>query len=90
MPSPHSSDSVNYSGPCQPPRPRGLAFILSIIMLAIYCGFVLLVAYNKPLLGSLIVPGLSWGILLGALVIIVAWILTFIYVAVSNRSAARK
>ena len=90
MSSPHPSDSVDYTGPRQPPRPRGLAFILSIIMLAIYCGFVLLVAYNKPLLGSLIVPGLSWGILLGALVIIVAWVLTFIYVVVSNRPATRE
>ena len=59
-------------------------------MLALYCGFVLLVAYNKPLLGSSIVPGLSWGILLGALVIVVAWLLTFIYVVVSNRPVVRK
>ena len=89
MPSPLPSESVEYSGPRQPPRPRGLAFVLSLIMLAIYCGFVLLEAYNKPLLGSLIVPGLSWGILLGALVIIVAWVLTFIYVVVSNRPVTR-
>ena len=89
MSSPHT-DPVDYSGPRQPPRPRGLAFVLSLVMLAIYCGFILLVAYDKPLLGSTITPGLSWGILLGALVIIVAWVLTFIYVLASRKSSAGK
>ena len=69
---------------------RGLAFVLSILMLAIYCGFILLVAYAKPFLGSSITPGLSWGILLGALVIIVAWVLTFVYVLASNKPSSGK
>ena len=64
--------------------------MLSILVLAMYCGFILLVAYAKPFLGSAIVPGLSWGILLGALVIIVAWVLTFIYVVASNKRVAAK
>ena len=62
-----------------------LPIVLSGSMLVIYLGFILLVAYDKPLLGQTIVPGLSWGILLGALVIVSAWLLTFIYVIVSNR-----
>jgi uncharacterized membrane protein (DUF485 family) len=53
-------------------------------MLATYFGFVLLVAYRKPLLGELVTPGLSLGILLGALVILVAWVLTGIYVRWAN------
>ncbi len=73
-----------------PPRPKGLGFVLSILVLAIYCGFILLVAYDKPLLGGEITPGLSWGILLGALVIITAWVLTFIYVAASNKPSTDK
>jgi uncharacterized membrane protein (DUF485 family) len=65
---------------------QGLSFILSALMLGIYAGFILLVAYNKPLMGKVIVPGLSWGILLGALVIISAWVLTLIYVLWANRN----
>jgi uncharacterized membrane protein (DUF485 family) len=49
-----------------------------------YFGFVLLVAFNKPLLATTVVPGLSLGILLGALVIVVAWGLTWIYISWAN------
>jgi uncharacterized membrane protein (DUF485 family) len=51
---------------------------LTIAMMFIYFGFILLIAYNKPLLGTLIAPGLSLGILLGALVIVAAWVLIYI------------
>lgn len=54
-------------------------------MVAIYFGFILLVAFNKPLLGRLISPGLSLGVLLGALVIMSSWILTWIYVRWANK-----
>jgi uncharacterized membrane protein (DUF485 family) len=61
-----------------------VAMSLTAAMMAAYFGFILLVAFNKPLLGSLLVPGLSLGMLLGALVIIVAWVLTWIYVRWAN------
>jgi uncharacterized membrane protein (DUF485 family) len=61
------------------------AIVLTLVMIAIYFGFILLIAYNKPLMGTLIMPGLSLGILLGALVIVSAWLLTWIYVRWSNR-----
>jgi uncharacterized membrane protein (DUF485 family) len=54
-------------------------------MFALYFGFILLIAFQKPLLGRLIAPGLSLGILLGALVIVVSWGLTFVYVRWANR-----
>lgn len=60
------------------------AFILSAAMLIIYFGFILLIAFNKPFLATILVPGLSLGILLGALVIVAAWILTLIYVRWAN------
>jgi uncharacterized membrane protein (DUF485 family) len=63
-----------------------LALTLTILMLLTYFGFVLLVAYDKPLLGQILTPGLSIGILLGALVILVAWLLTGIYVRWANRT----
>jgi uncharacterized membrane protein (DUF485 family) len=59
---------------------------LTAAMMIIYFGFILLVAFNKSLMGSLIVPGLSWGILLGALVIIAAWILIYVYIRWANNS----
>ena len=61
-----------------------IALSLTIAMMVVYFGFVLLVAFNKPLLGSLVTRGLSLGMLLGALVIIVAWALTWAYVQWAN------
>ena len=53
-------------------------------MMVAYFGFILLVAFNKPLLGNLVTRGLSVGVLLGALVIVVAWALTWIYIRWAN------
>jgi uncharacterized membrane protein (DUF485 family) len=61
-----------------------IAVTLTAATVAIYFGFILLVAYQGPLLGRLIVPGLSVGILLGALVIVASWLLTWIYVWWAN------
>ncbi len=54
-------------------------------MMVIYFGFILLVAYDKPLLTRVLAPGLSVGMLLGALVIVAAWVLMFVYVSWANR-----
>ena len=62
-----------------------IAVLLTVSMMILYFGFILLVAYAKPLLGSLVVPGLSLGILLGALVIVAAWVLIWIYVRWANK-----
>ena len=61
-----------------------LALSLTAAMLAIYLGFMLLVAWAKPLLGTMLVRGLSLGTLLGALVIVAAWVLIWIYVRWAN------
>lgn len=61
-----------------------IAFWLSGIMLIAYYGFILLVAFNKELLSRLLTPGLSLGILLGALVIVFAWVLTMVYTRWAN------
>ena len=61
-----------------------VAISLTSAMMVAYFGFILLVAFNKPLLGSILTPGLSLGMLLGALVIIVAWTLTWFYVRWAN------
>ena len=61
-----------------------VAISLTVAMMAAYFGFILLVAFNKPLLGRLVAPGLSLGILFGVLVILVAWVVTWLYVRWAN------
>jgi len=62
-----------------------IAIGLTAAMMVLYFGFILAVAYNKPLLGRAIVPGLSVGVLAGALLIVAAWLLIWIYVRWANR-----
>lgn len=62
-----------------------IAASLTAAMMAVYFGFVLLVAFRKDLLGALVARGLSLGMLLGALVIVTAWVLTWAYVRWANR-----
>jgi uncharacterized membrane protein (DUF485 family) len=61
-----------------------VAIALTVAMMVIYFGFILLVAFNKPLLGTILVPGLSVGILLGAMVIVASWLLIWIYTRWAN------
>jgi len=61
-----------------------IAIALTVAMMFLYFGFILLVAYAKPLLARIVVPGLSLGILLGALVIVAAWVLIWVYVRWAN------
>jgi uncharacterized membrane protein (DUF485 family) len=62
-----------------------IAFVLTSAMILIYFGFIMLIAFDKELLARTLTPGLSLGILLGALVIVAAWVLTFAYVRWANR-----
>ena len=62
-----------------------IAATLTVCMVCVYFGFIALVAYDATLLATLLHEGLSLGILLGALVIVAAWILTYVYVTWANR-----
>jgi uncharacterized membrane protein (DUF485 family) len=62
-----------------------IAIALTVAMMVLYFGFILLIAFAKPLLTHPVMPGLSLGILLGALVIVAAWVLIWIYVRWANR-----
>jgi len=62
-----------------------VAGALTAAVMVVYFGFILLIAWGKPLLATLIRPGLSLGILLGALVIVFSWLLTWVYVRWANR-----
>jgi len=61
-----------------------IAVALTAVMVAIYFGFILLIAYAKPFLARQLAPGLSIGIVLGALVILCSWLLTWVYVRWAN------
>jgi uncharacterized membrane protein (DUF485 family) len=63
-----------------------LGWTLTWVMLAIYLGFILLVAFNKPLLATPLAAGVTttWGIPIGLFVIVSAFILTGIYVSKAN------
>jgi uncharacterized membrane protein (DUF485 family) len=61
-----------------------VALTLTGAMVLLYFGFIALVAFGRPLLAVQVVPGLSLGILLGALVIVASWLLTWVYVRWAN------
>jgi uncharacterized membrane protein (DUF485 family) len=61
-----------------------MALGLTAAMVVLYFGFILLVAYGRPILARPLIPGLTVGILLGALVIVVSWVLTWVYVRWAN------
>jgi uncharacterized membrane protein (DUF485 family) len=64
---------------------NGFAVKLSIAMLVIYYGFILLVAFAKPLMAMKVGNGVtSLGIVLGLGVIVSAFLLTGIYVHRAN------
>jgi uncharacterized membrane protein (DUF485 family) len=61
-----------------------MALALTSGMVLIYFGFIALVAFGRPVLAIQVLPGLSLGILLGALVIVASWMLTWVYVRWAN------
>ena len=66
-------------------RRARIAGALTAAVMAVYFGFILLIAYAKPLLATKLRPGLSLGIALGALVIVISWLSTWLYVRWANR-----
>ena len=62
-----------------------IAIILTALVVVLYFGFIALIAFQKPLMGTLVMPGLSVGILLGSIVILTSWFLTYIYIRWANK-----
>ena len=68
-------------------RRSSLGWMLSLIMLVIYFGFILLVAYAPKFLGTPIGTGvMTIGIPIGLSVIVLAFVITGIYVRKANSS----
>jgi uncharacterized membrane protein (DUF485 family) len=61
-----------------------IAIVLTALVAIIYFGFILLIAYDKEMMATLLRPGLTVGILLGALVIVLSWLITWGYVRWAN------
>ena len=62
-----------------------LAWTLTAAMLAIYYGFILLIAFDKGGLGAVVVGSVtSLGIVIGLGVLVSAFVLVAVYVAIAN------
>ena len=70
-------------------KQRILSWTLTAVMLVIYIGFILLVAYNKEFLHSSFSGVISWGIPLGIGVIVASFVLCGIYSSISNKAFDR-
>jgi uncharacterized membrane protein (DUF485 family) len=93
MSEPSLSDSERLARVAEDPRYRRLvhrrgrfASILTAIILAAYFGYILLIAFDKPLLARPIANGVtSLGIPIGVGLILLSILLTAIYVRRANR-----
>ena len=65
-------------------RKNAVSLVLTLAMLAIYFGFIFLIAFRKDLVGARISANVTWGIPMGVGVIASAWVLTGIYVGWAN------
>lgn len=66
-------------------RKNRISLILTILTLAVYYGFIFLIAFNKEFFGRKITSRITIGIPIGIGVILLAWVFTGIYVRWANR-----
>jgi uncharacterized membrane protein (DUF485 family) len=62
-----------------------ISIILTAVLFLVYYGYVVLIAVNKPFLAQKIGEYTTLGIPIGVGVIVIAWVLTAIYVNWANR-----
>lgn len=61
-----------------------VSILLTVCLFVVYYGFILLIGTNKPFMAQKIGPYTTMGIPLGAAVIVLAWVLTALYVVWAN------
>ena len=68
-------------------RRRGrLGWLLTAVMLVVYYGYVLLIAFDKELLATRVSQGvMTWGMPIGLFVILFTVVITGLYVRHANR-----
>jgi uncharacterized membrane protein (DUF485 family) len=67
-------------------RKNAVSAVLTVLTIAIYFGFIFLVAYGKDILSIKLDSGITVGIPIGIGVILVSWLFTGIYVLWANTS----
>jgi uncharacterized membrane protein (DUF485 family) len=67
-------------------RRNRIAWILTILELVLYFGFISLVAFNKPFLGMKISGAITIGIPIAVGTILLSWVLTGIYIKWANQT----
>lgn len=61
-------------------------WMLAVLMLIVYYGYILLIAFNKEFLATRIGDGvMTWGIPIGLFVILFTVVITGVYVARANK-----
>jgi uncharacterized membrane protein (DUF485 family) len=61
-----------------------VSILLTLCLFVVYYGYILLIGMNKPFMAQKIGPRTTMGIPLGAGVIVLAWVLTALYVVWAN------
>lgn len=67
-------------------RRNRIAWILTILELVLYFGFISLVAFNKPFLGMKLTGAITIGIPIAVGTILLSWVLTGIYIRWANQT----
>ncbi len=67
-------------------RRNRIAWILTILELVLYFGFISLVAFNKPFLGMKISGAITIGIPIAVGTIFLSWVFTGIYIRWANQT----
>jgi uncharacterized membrane protein (DUF485 family) len=62
-----------------------LSLFLSALLFLLYYGYIILIAVDRPFLSQRVGAVTTLGIPIGAAVIVIAWVLTAIYVVWANR-----
>jgi uncharacterized membrane protein (DUF485 family) len=61
-----------------------ISMVLTVLELVLYFGFIALIAFNKPFLGTKISGAITIGIPIAVGTIVLSWVLTGIYVVWAN------
>ena len=67
-----------------------VSITLTLLLFLLYYGYILVVAYGKPVLALKVGTHTTLGIVLGALTIVGSWVLTVVYVVWANVSYDRE
>ena len=65
-------------------RKNAMSLVLAMLELALYFGFVALVAFNKPFLSAKISGAITVGIPIAVGTILLSWLLTGVYILWAN------